>query len=108
MTESSQPHRAYYLPDGTWVDPDCIECGGDGAPCCEPPYVPPMFMVGDAVARRQDRCPSCDHLREFHSEPGCWLAVTKGTPGKSLGCPCTVVSWPSEDEFLRTSPRPWS
>lgn len=33
--------RAEWLPDGTWRDPDCIECGGDGAPCCDPPDHPP-------------------------------------------------------------------
>lgn len=36
----ARPHRAYWLPDGTWVDPDCRECGGEGAPCCDPPYLP--------------------------------------------------------------------
>ena len=47
MTE--QPHRAYYLPDGTWVDPDCFECGGQGAPCCEPPYFPPGLAAVDGA-----------------------------------------------------------
>lgn len=33
-------NRSQWLPDGTWRDPDCIECGGEGAPCCEPPDTP--------------------------------------------------------------------
>ena len=33
--------RSEWLPDGTWVDPDCVECGGEGAPCCDPPDHPP-------------------------------------------------------------------
>ena len=42
-----------------------------------------------------DRCPSCEHGREYHSEPGCWYAVTVGTPDEPLNCPCTIVGWPA-------------
>lgn len=35
-----RPHRAYWTSPGTWTDPDCIECGGEGAPCCDPPTHP--------------------------------------------------------------------
>jgi hypothetical protein len=41
----------------------------------------------------EDRCPSCEHRREFHSEPGCWFSVTSGTPGKVANCRCSVVDW---------------
>jgi len=33
-------NRSYWTSPDTWCDPDCIECGGDGAPCCEPPDTP--------------------------------------------------------------------
>lgn len=36
------------------------------------------------------RCPSCDHLPTGHQEDGCWYAVTTGTPGRDLVCPCTL------------------
>lgn len=55
----ARPHRAYWLPDGTWVDPDCCECGGEGAPCCDPPYLPPeldrLREQRDAVLALCDR-----------------------------------------------------
>jgi hypothetical protein len=34
------PPRAYWTSPDSWVDPDCIECGGEGAPCCDPPSHP--------------------------------------------------------------------
>ena len=36
------PGGPEWLPDGTWRDPDCIECGGEGAPCCDLPDHPPL------------------------------------------------------------------
>jgi hypothetical protein len=33
-------HRAYWTSPHEWVDPDCVECDGEGAPCCEPPDEP--------------------------------------------------------------------
>lgn len=33
-------HRAYWTSPTTWIDPDCFECGGEGAPCCDPPTYP--------------------------------------------------------------------
>jgi len=36
----AQPNRSYWVDAHTWVDPDCVECSGDGAPCCEPPDGP--------------------------------------------------------------------
>ena len=30
-------HRAYWTSPTTWIDPDCTECGGAGAPCCDAP-----------------------------------------------------------------------
>lgn len=37
------------------VDPNCVECGGDGAPCCEPPTAVPAQVVktGLMAALRQ-------------------------------------------------------
>lgn len=35
-----QRHRAYWTSSNTWIDPDCFECGGEGAPCCDPPTYP--------------------------------------------------------------------
>lgn len=35
-----RPNRSYWTSPNTWCDPDCIECDGEGAPCCEPPYAP--------------------------------------------------------------------
>jgi hypothetical protein len=38
---------------------------------------------------QQDRCPSCDHKREYHDAGGrCWFTVDHGTPGSNLVCPC--------------------
>jgi hypothetical protein len=34
-------NRSYWVDSETWRDPDCIECGGVGAPCCKPPDEPP-------------------------------------------------------------------
>lgn len=48
-----------------------------------------------AATPADDRCPSCEHRREFHSEPGCWYSVTVGTVGKSVGCNCGLVDWPA-------------
>lgn len=39
--QNTTVNRSEWLPDDTWRDPDCIECGGEGAPCCEPPDGPP-------------------------------------------------------------------
>ena len=33
-------NRSYWTSPETWCDPDCIECGGEGAPCCDPPDEP--------------------------------------------------------------------
>lgn len=33
-------HRAFWTSPDTWIDPDCIECGGEGAACCDPPTYP--------------------------------------------------------------------
>lgn len=33
-------NRSEWTSPDTWRDPDCIECGGEGAPCCEPPDHP--------------------------------------------------------------------
>jgi hypothetical protein len=33
-------NRSEWTSPDTWLDPDCIECGGEGAPCCEPPDQP--------------------------------------------------------------------
>lgn len=37
----SEPYvnRSYWTGCCEWADPDCIECDGQGAPCCEPPDV---------------------------------------------------------------------
>lgn len=38
-----------------------------------------------------DRCPSCDHKREFHDVDGrCWFTVDHGIPEHNLVCPCQV------------------
>lgn len=34
------------------------------------------------------RCPSCDHYVAVHQPDGCRFAVTVGTPGQALNCPC--------------------
>lgn len=31
----------------TWRDPDCVECGGEGAPCCDPPDQPYDALAAD-------------------------------------------------------------
>src|SRR5690606_23363242 len=36
------------------------------------------------------RCPSCDHPVSLHQPDGCWFAVTEGTVGRDLVCPCSV------------------
>lgn len=33
-------NRSYWLDEHSWADPDCVECDGSGAPCCEPPDHP--------------------------------------------------------------------
>jgi hypothetical protein len=45
---SDYVNRSEWLPDGTWRDPDCFECGGEGAPCCEPPDGPSPWAGEDA------------------------------------------------------------
>lgn len=58
---------AWTSPD-TWVDPTCIECGGAGAPCCDPPDHPyptdPITLVYvEAVkAMAEQRVRVLDHL----------------------------------------------
>ena len=36
------------------------------------------------------RCPSCDHPVSLHQPDGCRFAVTEGTVGRDLVCPCSV------------------
>lgn len=47
------------------------------------------------------RCPSCDHPVSLHQPDGCWFAVTEGTVGRDLVCPCSVprtaLDQPEED-----------
>jgi hypothetical protein len=47
----------------------------------------------DTLARRNvaDRCPSCDHTQGFHYDGSCRYAVTVGTVGANLVCPCTAA-----------------
>jgi hypothetical protein len=44
-------------------------------------------LAGEA---QQDRCPSCDHKREYHAadDGRCWFTVDHGTPDSNLVCPC--------------------
>jgi hypothetical protein len=51
-------------------------------------------LIGTTAPPADDRCPSCEHRREYHSEPGCWYAVSIGTVGKPMNCNCGVVDWP--------------
>ena len=47
-TEPLRANRSEWTSPDTWRDPDCIECGGEGAPCCEPPdhpYEPTTVVV---------------------------------------------------------------
>lgn len=71
---------------GEWI---CEACANEW-PC---PTIRALDVQPPAPA---DRCPSCEHGREYHSEPGCWYAVTVGAPGKPLNCPCAIVDWPSK------------
>ena len=84
---ASEVNRAYYLPDGTWVDPDCFECGGEGAACCEPPYTPskPAAMVSSEpspLARFKVNERTGDQM--ICSNPGkpgsYWLTMRNGVP----------------------------
>src|SRR5690606_38667402 len=56
------------------------------------------------------RCPSCDHPVSLHQPDGCWFAVTEGTVGRDLVCPCSVprtaLDQPEEDRRA-ASPAPW-
>jgi hypothetical protein len=52
----SEPIGPVWTSPETWVDPSCIECGGSGAPCCDPPDHPyptdPVTLVYvEAVAK---------------------------------------------------------
>lgn len=40
ITLADRRHRAFWTSPTTWIDPDCFECGGVGAPCCDPPTYP--------------------------------------------------------------------
>jgi len=40
VTLVARAHRAFWTSPNTWIDPDCFECGGAGAPCCDPPTYP--------------------------------------------------------------------
>lgn len=42
-------NRSEWVDADTWRDPDCIECGGDGAPCCEPPDGPPPTSAAKVI-----------------------------------------------------------
>lgn len=39
----SKPNRSVWTSSMAWRDPDCIECGGEGAPCCGPPDGPSPY-----------------------------------------------------------------
>lgn len=55
-------NRSEWIDSCTWRDPDCIECGGEGAPCCEPPDHPPVDVPD---------CPPCLH-EEKVIDMGAW------------------------------------
>lgn len=40
QAQPPRPHRAFWTARHQWCDPDCFECGGEGAPCCDPPVYP--------------------------------------------------------------------
>lgn len=48
------------------------------------------YWRAERAALKAARCPSCDHLTTDHRSDGCWYAVTTGTPGRDLVCPCTA------------------
>lgn len=71
--QPDRPNRSEWLPDGTWRDPDCIECDGSGAPCCEPPDGP---------------LPTTDQrIVNLFAGPGGWCEGlrTAGFTGDSIG-----------------------
>ena len=72
-------NRSEWLPDGTWRDPDCIECGGEGAPCCEPPDRPQMSDLPVRVrsARGQPR-PDWNLARRCKACGADYLALDAG------------------------------
>ncbi len=50
--ESVRVNRSVWVDADTWRDPDCIECGGEGAPCCDPPDAPLPAVPDGEDARR--------------------------------------------------------
>lgn len=72
-------NRSYWLDDGTWRDPDCIECGGEGAPCCEPPIDPPPRPIASLRASAGPDLPEAGHdvdtLRRLVAEDRAHLRV---------------------------------
>ena len=40
MLKARAKSRSVWTSPHEWRDPDCVECGGQGAPCCEPPMHP--------------------------------------------------------------------
>jgi hypothetical protein len=37
--------KSFWTSPNEWCNPECFECGGTGAPCCEPPDVPYNKLV---------------------------------------------------------------
>lgn len=37
-----------------------------------------------------DRCPSCEHGADIHSDDGCWHTVARGRNGRDAVCACRV------------------
>lgn len=55
---------SHWTSEHEWRDPNCIECGGQGAPCCEPPDHPwpgrPNFVL---AANYHDAANWCSQRR---------------------------------------------
>lgn len=61
---AGRPNRSEWIDACTWRDPDCIECGGEGAPCCDPPDSPPPADLPP--------CSFCAAQPEHPSSAGAW------------------------------------
>ncbi len=70
MRHLGVPHvnRSVWVDADTWRDPDCIECGGEGAPCCDPPDGPPPAKPdGNDVPDRFNAAAHALTQRQFYS-----------------------------------------
>jgi hypothetical protein len=67
-------NRPEWIDSCSWRDPDCVECGGEGAPCCEPPDHPPPDMACQHCASEPAAAP-VPYTAWLDSADNLWIAA---------------------------------